>query len=419
MASVILRRLFSICKHQLNHYTKYMKIYQRFLFAAVVTGFSILLTLYTSYWLQTLFPQWSEIFVFYEYSAVIVLVAAFILLQAIRKPHPIYSKRQNYAVNMIFILVLSQVIYSAFLLVGDIITTVFNIDSLLVNKLWVVATTAFLIACIYGAIWGKYRYTVRKEILYFDDLPDAFHGFTIAQISDVHSWSFTDADRVQAGIHLINKQQPDLFVFTGDLVNNHAAEFDTWKDIFAQIKAPHGQYSILGNHDYGDYAAWNTDEEKHANLEQLKQHHADIGWHLLLNEHTFIEKDGQKIKLAWVENRWHGFVQHGDLDKAIVCNNNECFTVLLSHDPTHWVEKVQHHKQHVHITLSWHTHGMQMGFDFTSFKRSPIKYRYKKWIGLYETNGRYLYINRGFGFLWLSARVGIWPEITIITLKKK
>lgn len=272
---------------------------------------------------------------------------------------------------------------------------------------------------IYGMTKGKYLYKVHRHTLYFDDLPPAFDGFTITQISDVHSGSFDDKDAVLRGVELAQAQQSDLFVFTGDLVNNAAAEFEPYLEMFQQLRAPYGQFSIFGNHDYGDYTPWPTEEAKKANLDRLKEYHRQAGFRLLLDEHVDIEKDGQKIALLGVENWGVGFGQRGDLKKASQGIPNDTFKILLSHDPTHWDHEVKKFDNPVHLTLSGHTHGMQMGVEIPGFRWSPSQYRYPKWAGVYEEAGRYLHINRGFGFLGLSARVGIWPEVTVLELRRR
>ena len=272
---------------------------------------------------------------------------------------------------------------------------------------------------LYAMIQGKYDYRVHRQTIYFDELPEAFDGFTITQISDIHSGSFDNTHAMQKGINLANAQKSDLFVFTGDLVNNAAWEIEQYIDNFKQLKAPYGQFSILGNHDYGDYIMWNSDAEKAANLEKLKQHHKELGYRLLLNENVVLEKDGQKISLIGVQNWGKGFIQLGDLDKALQGVDKDAFKILLSHDPTHWEEKVRFHPTDVHLTLAGHTHGAQFGVETAGFRWSPVQYKYLDWAGLAHHNNRYLYVNRGFGFLAFSGRLGIWPEITVITLKKK
>lgn len=274
-------------------------------------------------------------------------------------------------------------------------------------------------AVIYGAVYGKYNYKVHKKVLYFSDLPSAFDGFKIVQISDIHSGSLTDFKEVQRGIDLINEQNADLFVFTGDIVNNSASELIPWIPYFKKIRAFYGQYSILGNHDYGDYINWESNKAKKDNLDSLKKYHSDLGYRLLLDESVKIEKEGQHIVLLGVENWGKRFKEVGDIDKALYGVDSPDFKILLSHDPTHWDYKVKDRDEKIHLTLSGHTHGVQFGLETPWFKWSPAQWVYKKWAGLYEHNERYLYINRGFGFVGFSGRVGIWPEITLIELKKK
>jgi predicted MPP superfamily phosphohydrolase len=276
-----------------------------------------------------------------------------------------------------------------------------------------------LTAFLYGMLKGKYDYRVHRQTLYFDDLPPAFDGFTITQLSDIHSGSFDSTAGVQKGIDLARAQKSDLFVFTGDLVNNAAWEVEPWLERFATLKAPHGQFSILGNHDYGDYIEWNSENEKAENLETLKAHHKTLGYRLLMDEHVSIEKEGQKITLIGVQNWGRGFIQKGDLDKALENTDPNDFKILLSHDPTHWEERVRYHPTRIHLTLSGHTHGAQFGVETDKWRWSPVQYRYLDWAGLAEEDGRYLYVNRGFGFLAFSGRLGIWPEVTVITLKRK
>ena len=272
---------------------------------------------------------------------------------------------------------------------------------------------------IYGIIQGKYNYKVLKYQLSFKDLPDAFDGFTITQISDIHSGSFTNAEKIQYGVDLINEQQSDVILFTGDIVNNKADEMDNWMDMFAKLEAKEGKYSILGNHDYGDYMDWKTPQEKIDNFQAVKDIHKKIGFDLLLDEHRYLEKNGQKIALLGVENWGKGFNQKGDLEKASSGISKEDFKILMSHDPSHWEYKVKNDDFHYHLTLSGHTHGLQMGIEIPGwFKWSPSQYVYKQWAGLYEEFGRYINVNRGFGYHAFPGRVGIWPEITTIELKK-
>ena len=276
-------------------------------------------------------------------------------------------------------------------------------------------------ALLYGMYRGKYNFQVLKYQMEFDDLPEAFDGYQITQISDVHSGSFDNREKIEYAIGLINEQQSDAIFFTGDMVNNKTDEMRPWADLFSQLSAPDGKYSILGNHDYGDYIPWETAEKKSQNLEDLKNLQRDMGFDLLLNESRYLKKGNDQLALIGVEN-WGrgGFKKAGDLDKATAEIKSDDFKILLSHDPSHWEDVAIHHPYHIHLTLSGHTHGMQFGIEIPGWvKWSPVKWRYKYWAGIYEELGQYINVNRGFGFLGYPGRVGIWPEITVITLKKK
>ncbi|MEM7085200.1 MAG: metallophosphoesterase [Bacteroidota bacterium] len=271
-----------------------------------------------------------------------------------------------------------------------------------------------------GMFKGKYNYKVLTYSLEFDDLPEAFDGYRITQISDVHSGSFDNEEKVAYGVDLINRQESDIIVFTGDLVNNMTAEMTRWKPLFSTLKARDGVYSVLGNHDYGEYMQWESKAAKDKNLEDLKTLQKDMGWDLLLNEHRTLERNGEQIKLIGVENWGQGFKQAGDLAKASEGVAKTDFKVLMSHDPSHWKEQVKGNELNYHLTLSGHTHGMQYGIEIPGwFKWSPVKYRYEHWAGIYEEFGRYINVNRGFGFIGYPGRVGIWPEVTVIELKKR
>lgn len=289
-----------------------------------------------------------------------------------------------------------------------------------VSELTLAIAAVIFLVVLFGITRGRHFYRVRRETILFPDLPEAFDGFTITQITDVHSGSFTNAAGVQKGLGLVNAQQSDVILFTGDLVNNQASEMDRWIPAFAGLKAPMGKFSVLGNHDYGDYIQWESPEAKSTNLTRLKEVHKEIGFRLLLDEAIALQKDGQSITLLGVEN-WGkgGFHQYGDLKKAAAGVPDEDFKILMSHDPSHWEGVTLDHHQHIHLTLSGHTHGMQFGIELFGFKWSPIKYVYKQWAGLYRRGERFLYVNRGFGFLGLKGRIGMWPEVAVITLKRK
>ncbi len=273
---------------------------------------------------------------------------------------------------------------------------------------------------IHGIFRGKYNFKVINHVLYFDDLPDAFDGLRLTQISDIHSGSFDEADKIEYAIDLINRQETDLLVFTGDIVNTMASEMDEWISVFKKLRTPSlGKYSILGNHDYGEYVTWDTKEEKDANFEAIKDIHSKIDFKLLLNENVFVEKGGDRIAIVGVENWGHNFKKAGDLSKASKGVLREDFKILLSHDPSHWDYEVKNNEDHYQLTLSGHTHGFQFGIEIPGFiKWSPVQYVYKQWAGIYNEMGRYLNVNRGFGFHAFPGRVGIWPEITVIELRK-
>jgi len=273
---------------------------------------------------------------------------------------------------------------------------------------------------LYGITIGKYNYKVIRQTLFFPDLPDAFDGTTITHISDVHSGSFDDAEKIQCAIDLINEQNSDMILFTGDIVNTHATEMDPWIETFKRIHNPKfGKYSVLGNHDYGEYINWPSQQDKIQNFENIKAIHDKIDFKLLLNEHVKIKKDNQELAIVGVENWGRKFGERGDLNLASKGLSKDDFKIVMSHDPSHWDEKIQHDDNHYHLTLSGHTHGLQFGIEIPGWvKWSPVQYVYKQWAGLYENAGRFIYVNRGFGFHAYPGRVGIMPEITVIELKK-
>ncbi|ANI89458.1 metallophosphatase [Arachidicoccus ginsenosidimutans] len=275
----------------------------------------------------------------------------------------------------------------------------------------------FLATFLYG-FSNKYNYRVRTVKINFPNLPKSFKGLRILQLSDIHSGSFSNKRAVNDGVSMALREKPDIILFTGDLVNDRAVEMINYKNVFNRLTAPMGVYSTLGNHDYGDYAEWNSPEEKAANLEQLKNIHAEMGWRLLMNEHIIFERNGEKIALLGIEN-WGAkghFPKYGKLDVAYKGTENVPFKILMSHDPSHWDAQVRPDYPGIDLTLAGHTHGMQFGVEIPHFKWSPIQYMYKQWAGLYKTGKQYLYVNRGYGFLGYPGRVGILPEITVIEL---
>lgn len=271
---------------------------------------------------------------------------------------------------------------------------------------------------LYG-FGNKYKYDVRRIKLAFPNLPAAFKGLKIVQISDIHSGSFTNKKAVEHGVDMILQQNADLILFTGDLVNNMAVEMDDYKDVFSKLKAPLGVFSTLGNHDYGDYVMWPQNGlTKEQNLQNVKQVHTDIGWRLLMNEHVALKRGDDAIALLGIEN-WSAkarFPKHGRMDLAYPGTEKYPFKILMSHDPSHWDAEVIPKYNDIDLMLSGHTHGMQFGVEIPGFKWSPVQYVYDKWAGLYENGKQKLYVNRGFGFIGYPGRVGILPEITLIEL---
>ncbi len=270
---------------------------------------------------------------------------------------------------------------------------------------------------IYG-FGNKYRYQVKKVPLHFPNLPAAFRGLKIVHISDVHCGSFNNTHAVERGINLVLKQQADLILFTGDLVNDTAKEMEPYQNLFAKLKAPMGVFSTLGNHDYGDYSWWESDAEKQRNLAKLKEIHREMGWRLLMNEHIVLERNGEKIGLIGVEN-WSSkarFPKYGKLPDAYNGAKELPFKILMSHDPSHWDAEVRPKYPDIDLMLAGHTHGMQFGVELPGFKWSPVQYVYRQWAGLYTDGNQRLYVNRGYGFIGYPGRVGILPEITVIQL---
>jgi predicted MPP superfamily phosphohydrolase len=289
--------------------------------------------------------------------------------------------------------------------------------SAFLNWLGLGVSSTLFFSLLYG-FGNKYKYQLVHKKVTIKNLPAAFKGFKIVHISDIHSGSLKEALAVQKGIDLIQKQNPDLILFTGDLVNDRATEMQEWTAVFGQLSAPKGVFSTLGNHDYGDYVQWPTLQAKEANLQALKEVHASMGWKLLMNEHVSIEHAGAQIKLVGIEN-WGAkarFPKYGQMDKAMLGVDPKEVIILMSHDPSHWEAQVIAEYPQVDLMLSGHTHGMQFGLENPYFKWSPVQWVYKQWAGLYEQGNQKLYVNRGFGFLGYPGRVGILPEITLLEL---
>lgn len=274
----------------------------------------------------------------------------------------------------------------------------------------------------WGIIVGRFNYKKHRLSLALNKWPKALHGLKIIQISDLHLGSFTSTEPVEDIVELINQEEADIIVFTGDLVNNNYWEANDFIPHLAKLKAKYGKFSIMGNHDYGDYLGIdkNTESGKkewNDNLENFHKVHEQIGFDLLLNENRKLEINGATFNLIGVEN-WGagGFSKYGDFQKAINGLDTISTSILLSHDPSHWDAEVRKHNFPVELQLSGHTHGMQFGIELGSFKWSPVKYRYPQWAGIHTKENKNLYVNRGLGHLGYAGRVGIYPEITILNL---
>ena len=396
----------------------------------------LLLVFFQWYSYQALKTAISNRWILYGYVFFTVIIVGNLLFYTlILERNTTNEPRLMYAIGFFLSLLIFQLLVSVILLAED----VFRIPQALYSFLKrvpeqtqfipsrrkIISQIALGLASIpfasllYGMYRGKYNYKVLSYNLEFEDLPDAFDGFKITQISDIHSGSFDNQTKVQYGVDLVNQQKSDLVLFTGDLVNNRADEIKPWIKIFNKIKAEFGVFSILGNHDYGDYMRWESPAAKRKNMEDLYDAHNEMGWDLLLNESRFIEKDGERLAIIGVENWGSGFKKAGDLNKALNNVSEKDFKILLTHDPSHWEAQVIPHPFKIHLTLCGHTHGMQFGIEIPGIiKWSPAKWRYKQWAGVYSENKQYLNVNRGFGYLAYPGRVGMWPEVSVITLSK-
>jgi len=272
----------------------------------------------------------------------------------------------------------------------------------------------------YGILSGAHDYRIRRITVKLPNLPKEFDGIKIGQISDVHSGSFFNKTAVKGGVEMLLREKPDMIFFTGDLVNNRASEMETYQPIFEKVKAPLGVFSTLGNHDYGDYATWDSLEAKRQNLKNLITIHKQMGWDILMDENRNLIMGNEKISIIGIQN-WGAkarFPKYGNLQKAHESTQDSSVKLLLSHDPSHWDAEVLEKFKDVDIMFAGHTHGMQFGVEIGNLKWSPVQYMYEQWAGLYEKQQQYLYVNRGFGYIGFPGRVGILPEITIMELKK-
>jgi predicted MPP superfamily phosphohydrolase len=397
--------------------------------------FILIFCIFSIYGYQAIKTVTKATWIHYLFIAVAFIIAGnFIYQFSISSEGRVLNPAKSYALGFLLAFMSLNLVIVPILLGEDIIRAVLALyDKLITKEAFdmpsrrkFISQIALGLAAIpftsllYGMYKGKYRFRTLEYVLHFEDLPEAFDGYRITQISDIHSGSFDNFEKVKYGVDLVNEQKSDVILFTGDMVNNKSSEMIPWKNLFGTLKAKDGVFSVLGNHDYGDYIEWDSPADKEKNLDDLKQIQKEMGYDLLCNESRFIEKDGQRLALVGVEN-WGkgGFKKAGDLRKASELVDANDFKILMSHDPSHWEEQVINDDYHYHLTLSGHTHGMQFGIEIPGWiKWSPVKWRYKHWAGIYEELGQYINVNRGFGYLAYPGRVGIWPEVSVITLKK-
>lgn len=299
------------------------------------------------------------------------------------------------------------------LLAGESITR-----SEFLMKTALVATAVPFGTMAFGIISGAHDYRVKRVTLTLPNLPKSFDGITIGHISDIHSGSFWNKTAVEGGVDMLLDQKPDLIFFTGDLVNNEAAEVKDYIDIFDKVKAPLGVYSVTGNHDYGDYRSWSSTREKQNNFKNLIEAHSLMNYNLLMNENRMITLNGESIAVIGIENWGAGrFSKYGKLDQAYRGTEGAPVKLLLSHDPSHWDAQVRTEYKDIDVMFAGHTHGFQFGVELGNFQWSPSQYAYKQWAGLYQQENQYLYVNRGYGYIGYPGRIGMPPELTIIKLQ--
>lgn len=372
----------------------------------------------------------------YVYWGITALTFLTIILYNFGNPDWFKGASRSLIFTGIFINYFSKVFGALFLLIDDVIRLVKWLMAYFKNpepsgegsaitrsdflvKTAVVAGSIPFLAMSWGIISGAHDYRIRRKTIYLPNLPKSFDGIKIGQLSDIHSGSFFNKTAVKGGVELFMREKPDIAVFTGDLVNNETSEVEDYINIFNKVKAPLGVYSTTGNHDYGDYKNWSSQSAKAQNFEDLKEAHRLMGYDLLMNENRIIEEGGEKLAILGVENWGAGrFAKYGKLDEAYQGTDEAATKILLSHDPSHWDAQVRPNYQNIDLMFAGHTHGFQFGVELGDFQWSPSQYAYKQWAGLYSENNQHLYVNRGFGYIGYPGRVGMPPEITIVTLKR-
>jgi uncharacterized protein len=410
----------------------------------ILTALLLVVDFYFFQAIKTISADWTpskQVLTNRIYWGISIFSFAFIIFSVLTWSNPLFSKFiYLYAFCLIFIVVFSKLVGSLFLLVDDIqrlfrwsakfFTLGISAGSAPsgegISRAKFLSYTALAVSIvpfttmIYGMVKTAFDFKVRRKKVVLSNLPASFEGLKIVQISDIHSGSFYSGDAFQKAVDIIMEQKPDIIFFTGDLVNDMSSEAEPHIPIWKQLSAPLGIFSILGNHDYGDYVVWESPEAKKANLDRLKEIHQEMGWDLLLNEHRILEKNGEQIGLLGVEN-WGGalrFPRLGDIPLAKKGMPDVPVKLLLSHDPSHWEAQVRKDHKDIDVTFSGHTHGFQFGIEIPGFKWSPSQYVYRQWAGLYSADNQHIYVNRGLGFLGYLGRVGIKPEITVMELSR-
>jgi hypothetical protein len=380
-------------------------------------------------------PVWKTI-VRYGFWIPTGLSIGALLWWALGDPYQVSSNVRNWIITGIVSSYFPKIVGIVFLLVDDLQRGVRWVISLFqksttpsiagesisrsefLSKAALVASAVPLGAFAYGIISGAHDYRIRKVAIKLPNLPKAFDGMRIGQLSDIHSGSFWNKTAVKGGVEMLLNEKPDVIFFTGDLVNNESSEIKEYIDVFNKVRAPLGVFSITGNHDYGDYKKWNSKQEKEQNFKDLILAHKELGFDVLLNENRFLQQGGEKLAIIGVENWGTRFSKHGKLDIANQGTEEAAVKLLLSHDPTHWDAQVRPSYKDINVTFSGHTHGAQFGVNIGDFTWTPVQHVYKQWGGLYQEDNQYLYVNRGFGYLGYPGRVGMPPEITIFELKR-
>jgi len=409
------------------------------IFGLVILVF-LILDGYVYQGVKTLLHGQSDIFkrlLSLSYWAITAISILLLLSFSVLNPESINSVVRNVIITLLFANLFFKIIFAAFLLVEDVYRLGNWLVMLFANPLpsgqgdaisrskflsTVGITVASLpfVSMVYGVLVGAHDYRVKKVKIALKNLPASFHGLKILQLSDIHSGSFVSHALVEKGIEMALAQKPDIIFFTGDLVNNVAEEVEEYKQMFSRLKAPMGVYSVLGNHDYGDYVTWSSAEAKQNNLNKLIGIHKEMGWDILINEHRILKRGGDKIGVLGIEN-WGAkgrFPKYGKMKDAVRGMETVPVKLLLSHDPSHWDAQVIPEYGDVDIMFAGHTHGFQFGVEVAGIKWSPVKYMYEQWAGLYQKGQQYLYVNRGFGYIGFPGRIGMAPEITVVELVK-